>query len=93
VTKYLLSILIAASALGCTSSFYQKWADKQVDAIVRDREKRTLDYTPQVEAETTVAAKPAHSAYEKVPPTPKPPPSKPARPPPSRKSSLSSPAA
>jgi hypothetical protein len=74
VKKFITLLLAGLLAGGCTSSMYRHWADKQVDAIVRDRERRTLDYTPQVDAEMTVPSKPEASAYAKIPPTPKPPP-------------------
>lgn len=53
---------------------YTSWADKQVDAIVRDRAQSTLGYTPQVEATVPEDTKPSKTAYDKVPATPQPPP-------------------
>ena len=73
VIRTTVTILLALLAVGCSSGVYSNWADKQVDAIVRDREARTLGYTPQVEVKTPSDAKPDKSAYEKVPSTPQPP--------------------
>ena len=54
---------------GCSADSYRYAADRQVQALVRDRERRTLGYEPQVEAVTSVSDKPAPDAYAKVPPT------------------------
>jgi hypothetical protein len=69
-------LLAAALAAGCSADSYQKSADRQVHSIVRDRERRTLGYEPQVDASVSpeAKAKPGPEAYEKVPGTPKPPP-------------------
>jgi outer membrane protein TolC len=74
--KHTVAILILSASIitGCADAMYRKWADKQVDAIVRDREQRTLGYEPQVEAKSEVAAKPSQSAYDKIPDSPLPPP-------------------
>src|SRR4051812_29631069 len=70
-------VIIAAGALaaaGCSDAMYRKWADAQVNHIVRERESQTLNYTPQVETQTQEPAQPSARAYDKVPSTPKPPP-------------------
>ena len=72
VKRHLWLILLAAS--GCSPAWYKNDADLQVNALVRDREKQTLDYTPQVEVNTELPPKPAQKVYARLPLTPKPPP-------------------
>src|SRR5215213_122889 len=67
-------LAFAFSLIGCSANTYQKWADQQVDSIVRNRAEPTLGYTPQVDASGDVKTKPTTQAYVKVPTTPKPPP-------------------
>ena len=50
--RFILVLAGATVLCGCSDAFYRKWADQQVDHIVRERENQTLDYTPQVEAKT-----------------------------------------
>ncbi|MEO6434535.1 MAG: TolC family protein, partial [Tepidisphaeraceae bacterium] len=64
--------LVALS--GCSAAHYQKWADQQVDQIIRDRAEETLDYVPEVEARVDIRATPTTHAFAKVPLTPKAPP-------------------
>jgi outer membrane protein TolC len=75
VTKYLWLIFTGAALLaGCSADSYRYSADRQVQAIVRQREQQTLGYQPQVQASTTVQPAPSPAAYAKVPPTQLPPP-------------------
>ena len=70
-TGALVAVLLLG---GCTTEMYRKWADQQVDHIVKERAEETLDYTPQVEAQVTVNDRPTTQAYSRVPMTPKSPP-------------------
>jgi hypothetical protein len=74
VLKRLSSILILALLAGCSAASYRYSADRQVQRLIRERERETLDYTPEVDASLTVPETPVKSAYAKVPLTPKPPP-------------------
>ncbi len=75
MSKRLSSILLLGLlGAGCSADAYRYSADRQVQRLVREREQQTLDYTPQVDASTTVPQNPARSAYAKVPLTPKAPP-------------------
>ena len=71
-------MLAAIAASGCTPEAYKAQADAQVNRILEDRKKLTLEYTPQTDAATTVDPKPAKQAYSKIPVTPLPPPAPPA---------------
>jgi hypothetical protein len=73
-----LIILFAALLAGCTADFYERQADRQVTAIVKDRQDKTLGYQPQVDV--TVDHKnvvPTTQAYVKIPQTPHLPPAPP----------------
>jgi outer membrane protein TolC len=61
-------------ALGCSAGSYRYSADRQVQSLVRDRERRTLDYEPDVQALTSVPPTPTKAAYSKLPITPLAPP-------------------
>src|SRR5688500_1559158 len=65
----LLSCAGAIVAAGCSPEAYKHSADVQVERIVRGRERRTLDYTPEVEAVSTVPTEPPPAAYAKIPAT------------------------
>lgn len=70
----LLAVATVASLAGCSADLYRNWADQQVDAIVKERADETLGYNPQVEAAVEANPNPTTQAYDKVPLTPKPPP-------------------
>lgn len=72
VRKALLIFLGLVSS-GCTADAYRRQADAQVNSILRDREEKTLGYTPKVEAKTSVPEAAPKSAYAKIPMTPLPP--------------------
>ena len=69
----LIALVPALLAPGCTAQHYRRAADRQVHGILNDRTKTTLGYTPQVQAQTTVAEKPTKRAYDKIPASPIPP--------------------
>ena len=58
---------------GCTPDSYRRSADIQVNKLLEDRKKQTLDYDPQVAAPATMPTQPPKKAYAKVPFTPLPP--------------------
>ena len=67
----LLSAAIGAGLLaGCAPDDYRNWADMQVEKLLADREKQTIDYLPDsarpVGEPTT---RPMNPAYEKIPVT------------------------
>lgn len=55
----------------CTADAYRRWADADVRRILSDRQKKTIDYEPQVIAPSTMPTKPAKKAYAKVPFSPR----------------------
>src|SRR5207253_10329281 len=61
-------------AVGCSAASYRYSADRQVQGLVRDRERRTLEYEPAMEALTSVPKTPGKRAYAKLPVTPLAPP-------------------
>ena len=70
----LVSVGAAVAVVGCTAGFYERQADRQVAQIVKERELKTLGYTPEAVAPTgDVNAKPGKAAYTKIPQTPIPP--------------------
>jgi outer membrane protein TolC len=72
--KILCPLLAAMFAVsGCTPGAYKRSADLQVHEILKDRETRTLGYTPQVTAPATAEATPEKKAFAKIPTTPIPP--------------------
>jgi outer membrane protein TolC len=64
---------VIAILASCSPDEYRKSADLQVDALVKDRQKRTLEYTPQVEAPVTASTELTRKSYEKIPTSPMPP--------------------
>lgn len=69
---------LAAVLGGCTPQAYQKDADLQVEKLLKDRQQRTLGYTPEAEAQVQTRANPTRKSYEKLPTSPMPPPAPPA---------------
>lgn len=67
-------IVLAITISGCTPEAYQKQADLQVEQLLKDRQKKTLDYTPQVEAKVETPAQLTRKSYETLPVSPVPPP-------------------
>lgn len=65
------------TVVGCTPEAHRRSADRQVAQILRDREKRTIGYTPEVEAATTADVRVTKKAYDKIPATRIPPPAPP----------------
>lgn len=63
----LLPVLLLTAG-GCTADFYERQADRQVLALVKDREKKTLGYEPEVEASVDHKnVTPSKRAYVKIP--------------------------
>ncbi|WP_428939860.1 TolC family protein [Fontivita pretiosa] len=62
-----------AGLVSCAPEAYRKSADLQVQKLLEDRQKRTLDYAPQVEAPVQTPARPTRKSYEKLPASPVPP--------------------
>lgn len=75
--KRLTSIFVCAVALticGCSAAHYRRAADRQVADILRDRVEPTLGYEPEIDVPVIVDATSAKDIFEKVPLTPKAPP-------------------
>ena len=69
VKARILPVLLLLAASGCTPDQYKRSADLDVERIVRDRERETLGYKPQVEANVQTSAEATKKAYEKIPVT------------------------
>ncbi|MFI5380669.1 MAG: TolC family protein [Tepidisphaerales bacterium] len=65
----LLSAAMAAGLLaGCAPDDYRNWADLQVDKLLADREKQTIDYLPDSSQPPGVSTtRPMKPAYERIP--------------------------
>lgn len=63
-----LMVAVVAAA-GCSPSWYQRDADRQIAEIVEKRKEETLGYKPQTVAPVTTSDIPKKAAYEKVPVT------------------------
>src|SRR4051794_37378362 len=65
--RSILPLVLVVAAGGC-ADFYERQADRQVQALVKDRENKTLNYRPQVEAPVDhQAVLPHKDAYVKIP--------------------------
>jgi hypothetical protein len=65
------SILVFSLFLSGCADFAEREADRQVNALVKDRQDKTLGYRPQVEATTDHKnVVPTTQAYAKIPQTP-----------------------
>ncbi len=68
--KRVASIFLLTGILtACSPESYERSADLQVGQILKDRKQQTLDYTPQVQAQTTIPREPPKKAYDKIPQT------------------------
>jgi outer membrane protein TolC len=75
VNNRVLILLFAAVAFsGCSADHHRRAADRQVAGILRDRMDPTLGYTPEVDTPVVADATPPKRAFERVPVTPKAPP-------------------
>lgn len=72
--RVVLIALLFAALVGCSPDDYQKSADLQVDRLVKDREKKTLDYAPQATADVKTSPQLTAKSYDKLPVSPVPPP-------------------
>ena len=65
---------LAAAGGGCSTDHYRRAADRAANRILRDRMDPTLGYTPDIDTPVVADATPSKRAFEKVPLTPKAPP-------------------
>src|SRR5437764_11907346 len=73
--RYIVLLLIAGSFLtGCSADWFRQSADNEVLPLVKDRERKTVGYDPQVQVTPTQTPKVAARAYAKIPQSPIPPP-------------------
>ncbi len=70
--RFLLFILCTILS-GCSAEHYRRSADLDVQSLLRDREKQTLDYTPQVDVPAPIVTTVPRRAYDKIPTSPIPP--------------------
>jgi outer membrane protein TolC len=69
--KQSISILVVAVALSGCADFAEREADRQVTALVKDRQQKTLGYKPEVSAPVDHKdVQPTTRAYSKIPQTP-----------------------
>ncbi|MDB5321430.1 MAG: putative outer rane efflux protein [Phycisphaerales bacterium] len=69
--RHFILVVAALILSGCSAEFAEREADRQVTALVKDRQDKTLGYRPQVEATTDPKnVKPTTQAYAKIPQTP-----------------------
>src|SRR5258705_9453348 len=73
VSKFFSLLVLGFFFCGCSADHYARQAGLDVEALIKDREKQTLDYAPQVEAPLPVAKAVAKKAYDKLPTSPIPP--------------------
>jgi outer membrane protein TolC len=67
----LILVVVAALIVSGCADFAEREADRQVTALVTDRQDKTLGYRPQVEATADPKnVKPTTQAYAKIPQTP-----------------------
>src|SRR5690242_18305496 len=69
----LLGVLVSLLG-GCSADWFRQSADNEVLPLVKDRERKTVGYDPQVQVKPTQAPKVAARAYAKIPQSPIPPP-------------------
>jgi outer membrane protein TolC len=65
-----LILFTAAIVGGCSGQDYRKWADRDVERLLKSRQERVIGYEAQVKAESTVEPQVPKKAYEKLPFTP-----------------------
>jgi hypothetical protein len=66
-------IAVVVALASCAPEDYRKSADLQVDALVKDRAKKTLEYAPQVAAPVTASSQLTRKSYDTLPTSPVPP--------------------
>ena len=77
MTRRTLLLFFCPFLTGCSDYFYERQADRQVTAIIADREKQTLGYQPQAAAKVEPTDRKAHpGAFVRIPQTPLVPPAK-----------------
>lgn len=74
MNKTLRILALSGLLAGCTPQWAVRDADLQVSDILRDREQTTLGYKPDVEVAGEIPPRPEKRAYQKIPFSPKPPP-------------------
>jgi outer membrane protein TolC len=72
--RFTALIVVAALILtSCSADHHVRQTDRQVQAIIRDRERKALEYTPQVDVPVPVVTPVPKRAYATVPLSPVPP--------------------
>ncbi|HEX8343100.1 MAG TPA: TolC family protein [Tepidisphaeraceae bacterium] len=63
-------VLLSLAALaGCTPNQYRDWADRDAQRLIKDRQQKTVGYTPQAEPSKAENPLPTKKAYATVPVT------------------------
>lgn len=69
-----LILALCAVLAGCSPAWFRDSADSQVGKLVRDRELKTLGYTPDVDVSEEIPKAPPKKAFARIPVSPVPPP-------------------
>src|SRR5947207_3092019 len=72
VTRRLLTLSLAVFLAGCADA-YVRDADRQVNALLRDREQKALGYKSKTEVSSEIPPAPKKKAYAAIPSSPIPP--------------------
>src|SRR5881394_3050840 len=72
VTRRLLTLSLAVFLAGCADG-YVRDADRQVNALLRDREQKALGYEPKTDVNSEIRPAPKKKAYATIPSSPIPP--------------------
>lgn len=75
--KVVRTLAVLAMLCGCTPDAYRRSADLQVEKLLKDRQKQTVGYEPQVQAAVQTPARPTRKSYSKLPVSQIPPPAPP----------------
>src|SRR5947209_14825178 len=73
-THTVFLLIIGSFLTGCSADWFRQSADNEVLPLVKDRERKTVGYDPQVQVKPTEAPKVPARAYAKIPQSPIPPP-------------------
>ncbi len=71
-SRQIALILAATSIIGCSADDYRASADRQVQDLIRERQKLTTGYTPEVDVTSTTQPIPTAKSYARVPITQQP---------------------
>lgn len=67
--RLIVTSVLSVSVAGCTADAYRDSADRQVQALIRERQQTATGYAPEVEIAPTTQPVPSPKAYDPVPVT------------------------